>query len=355
MGAYLTPELLKMGYMVHVTSRSVRKNDGDITYITGDAKDQFFLGSLLNRKYDAIVDFMVYSTREFLERAPLFLNNTKHYIFLSSYRVFAENDQPLVESSSRLLETSTDAEYLNTDEYALAKARQEDILRASNARNWTIIRPSITYGNGRLQLGVLEANTVLFRAINNLAVVLPEEMLNKKTTMTWAGDVASMIARLVLNEKAYGDDFNVVTEESVTWRKIVEIYEQSAGLRLKPVSLNVFLNKVFQEGRYQLLYDRMFNRVLDNKKVLKITGLKQNKLMKISDGLAFEITEFLKKPNFKNLAPTLNAKMDRLTADYSSRLFKSLKHKVVYNSYRINPILTEAIKKLIKKVVKRRI
>ena len=65
----------------------------------------------------------------------------------------------------RLLDVSHDSIYLKTDEYALAKARQEDILRKSGKNNWTIIRPYITYSESRLQLGVLEKEAWLYRAL----------------------------------------------------------------------------------------------------------------------------------------------------------------------------------------------
>ena len=39
---------------------------------------------------------------------------------------------------------------------ALQKAREENLLLKSDSRNWTIIRPYITYYDERLQLGVFE-------------------------------------------------------------------------------------------------------------------------------------------------------------------------------------------------------
>ena len=59
----------------------------------------------------------------------------------------------ITEESERLLDTSIDQDFLSTDEYSLTKARQEDILQSSKQKNWTIIRPYITYGTSRLQLG----------------------------------------------------------------------------------------------------------------------------------------------------------------------------------------------------------
>ncbi|MDR0788802.1 MAG: NAD-dependent epimerase/dehydratase family protein, partial [Bifidobacteriaceae bacterium] len=203
MGVYLLPELLKQGYQVDITTRrhinSHDIDDNNTKYITGNAHDISFLQEVLNNNYDTIIDFMVYSTEEFANRVNLLLENTSQYIFLSTYRVFANEDKIINENSPRLLDVSKDTEYLKTDEYALTKARQEDIIKNTQYNNWTIVRPSITYSKARFQLEVLEADTVIYRSLKNKKVVLPRELSQKYTTMTWAGDVAKMIAGLVLN------------------------------------------------------------------------------------------------------------------------------------------------------------
>ena len=39
---------------------------------------------------------------------------------------------------------------------------------------------------------------------------------------------------------------------------------------------------------WQLRYDRMFNRIMDNSKILEVTGMKQSQLMPLYDGLKLE-------------------------------------------------------------------
>lgn len=52
----------------------------------------------------------------------------------------------------------SDSQYVQSDGYAIAKAKQEDILRNSDFINWTIVRPYITYLDARLQLVFLKKN-----------------------------------------------------------------------------------------------------------------------------------------------------------------------------------------------------
>ena len=130
MGVHLVELLSQRGDAVFVTSRRERPSRKNVTYVRGDAHDNVFLQTLLDsRRWDAIVDFMVYRTEEFRHRVPQLLAATAQYVFLSSSRVYADSAEPITEDSPRLLDISTDAAYLKTDEYALAKARQENALR----------------------------------------------------------------------------------------------------------------------------------------------------------------------------------------------------------------------------------
>lgn len=134
MGVYLLERLKQTEHEVYVTSRSGHPDEGNIHYIEGNAKDDDFLLPLLANGYDCIIDFMVYSTFEFVDRYKQLLAATKQYIFLSSYRVYADNGlEPITEESPLLLDVVKDAKYRKTDEYALTKARQEKLLRESGS------------------------------------------------------------------------------------------------------------------------------------------------------------------------------------------------------------------------------
>lgn len=313
MGVYLVPELIKLGYQVSVTSRSERKSDNqNLTFIKGDAKNDVFLKSILkkDKKYDAIIDFMVYHTDEFKNRVDLLLSSTNHYVFLSSYRVYADSETPIVESSARLLDVSRDQDYLKTDEYALTKARQENILKESSSKHWTVVRPAITYSEDRFQLGTMEANEFLHRALSGKQVIFPQEMLGKKTTMSWAGDVAKMIARIVTNENTHGEVYTVSTSESHTWQEVIDIYKKIINLQVKVVSLSDYKRVI---GRvYQIVYDRMFDRVIDNKKILSATKMKQSELMSLEDGLRLELSRFIKSPKFNYIDKRKDREIDNL-------------------------------------------
>lgn len=150
MGVHLSKILNNQGEDVYVTTRRERKGMG-ITYIQGNAHENAFLSDILQKyHFDVLIDFMIYNTSEFADRVDLLLSSVGQYIFLSSSRVYADSQTPITENSPRLLDVYKEEEYLKTDEYALSKARQEDILHRSGKNNWTVIRPYITYSEIRL-------------------------------------------------------------------------------------------------------------------------------------------------------------------------------------------------------------
>ena len=166
-----------------------RKQERNITYIVGDAHDIDFYASLLNeRYYKAIIDFMTYTTSDFRIRHEILLGATDQYFFLSSSRVYADDSIITRRFTIQYLDTVEDKKYLKTDEYALCKARQEAILKRSGQKNFTIIRPYITYSENRLQLGVFDKDTFIYRALKGRPIVVSDDIMQHITTLTYGYD-----------------------------------------------------------------------------------------------------------------------------------------------------------------------
>lgn len=294
MGAHLVPELINLGYKVDVVSLEDKESaNPNLRYFKCDIKDINNLNELLKNDYNSIVDFMIYGTEEFAAKSDLFLNNTDQYIYLSSYRVYADAKGPIVETSPRLLDVSTDAHYLASDDYSLHKARGEDRLKASGKTNWTIVRPTITYSNQRIQLTCLEGNTIINRSRLGKPVVVSKDAMTAQTTMTWGGDVAKMISRLVLNKSALGEAYTTATAEHHSWEEIAEYYKELIGLKYVAVSTDEFLSiqsdEPYDNYRWKVIYDRVYDRIIDNTKILNAAGMKQSELMPLYNGLKSEL------------------------------------------------------------------
>ena len=306
MGRYLVPFLVDNG--CRVTTVALDEPETvlpGVTHITANGKDTAFISELLERNFDGIVDFLSYKTAELVKTLPRMLDHAGQYIFLSSGRVYANLECPVRETSPRLIDVSDDPLLLNSDDYCIHKARGENIVRTYPSKDWTIVRPAITYSLMRSQLVTLEIDNTVGRAFAGKTVVLPEEARNIQGTMSWAGDVAQMIAGLLFNEKARGETFTVATAEHHTWGEIADYYRDICGLKAIWVPEADFLRAWVGPNHgfapvWQLRYDRFFTRVMDNSKVLAATGMKQENLKKLYDGLAYEIGRCPRDFPFKN-------------------------------------------------------
>lgn len=317
MGSHLANILSERGDKVVITSRSFRESKGLIEYRQGNAKNINFLNTVLGEQWDVIIDFMVYNENEFKERVDILLSSTSQYIFLSSARVYNGSQKPLTEKSVRLLDSSTDHDFLKTDEYSLSKARQENILQSVDKKNWTIIRPYITYSESRLQLGTLEKENWLYRALQGRTIVFSEDIKNHYTTLTYGRDVSTGIVNLINLPGSFGEIYHITSEFAYKWSDILNIYletlEKKLGSRPKIMYLDMPDFLAWNPGKYSIIYDRLFDRRFDNTKINKVINTKE--FLSAQAGLEKCLRSFLDNPEFKAINWKLEAIKDRYTKE----------------------------------------
>lgn len=332
MGSHLC-RILAGGGRVFVTSRKERQSVDGITYIKGNAHDLQFLQSLLAMyHWDAIVDFMSYKTAEFHTRAEKLLHSTNQYIYISSARVYANSNTPITEDSPRLLDVCTDRNYLSSDEYALTKARQEDILRNSGMSNWTIIRPYITFSEIRLQLSPAEKEFWLYRALKGRTIVFSRDLAAKSTTLTYGYDVARGIAAIIGKPKALGEAFHITASENHQWIEILDVYlnvvERNTGVRPKVRFLDNWIPAIGGSPD-QVTYDRLYNRRFDNTKISKFIDI--STFSQTLPALTECLSNFICQPIFNSINWRLEAEKDRLNGEWTNfSEIQGIKQKTKY-------------------------
>lgn len=304
MGRYLVPILSEHSdYNITVTSRQSRTSQYEnVEYVCGNAREAVFLDKLLSQSWDVIVDFMNWGYDEFAASHKKLLEAADQYVFLSSSRVYDNLCSPITEAAPRLLDTTTDSEFLSTQRYALRKARQENMLLSSGRNNFTIIRPYKSYSSERLQLGVYEKEQWLYRILNNKPVVIKKDVLDKKTCMTFSADVADAIAGITANSKALGQTYQIASSETLTWREILCIYisviqkKTSAQPTIVTYDDEPEIDECF-EGGYQMKYDVLWDRCFNSARIEKTLGRKIN-YTPMREGLSACLEEFLECPSF---------------------------------------------------------
>jgi len=344
MGKHLTEILLEEDNQVFVTTRSKRPPlHPHLTYLQGNAKEESFIAETLQLgPWDAIVDFMIYNTQEFQNHYKALLSATNHYLFLSSSRVYAESNLPIQEDSPRLIDQSTDEKFLRTDEYSLTKARQENLLQSSEKQNWTIIRPYITYSEERLQLGTLEKEIWLYRALHGRSILFTEEIGSKLTTLSYGRDVALGIKSIIGQTKVFGKAIHIVQPKAITWQEALQLYIQLLSNHLgetpvvKFVDLKTFLT--LQHSPYQVLYDRKYDRIFSTKRIDQY--IDTNLFTSPLNGLASCLKYFFEHPNFSTINWFAQARIDKICKERTPlKEIPTTKDRILYLCVRYLPLI----------------
>lgn len=305
LGTYTAEELLRLGCFVDIVCLEDKTSDNEkLTYYKG-AATQEFLGELFAKKhYNGIVDFIHYPEVENYKPVHKLLTaNTEHLIFLSSYRVYADLESPVTENAPMLLDVIKEKEFLETEKYAVSKAKCEKFLREeSDAQNWTIVRPVISFSHIRFDLVLCSGQKIIEKTKAGEPILLPEKAKNLTAGLDWAGNTGKIIAHLLFKKETYKEAYTISSGQNLTWGEVAEMYTELIGAKFEWVDTDIYL-RYEDEMRlklYMLIYDRLYDRKTDNSKVLKATGLEKEDFVSIKDGIKIELSKIGSVEEYKS-------------------------------------------------------
>ena len=290
LGTYTAKELLNKGCAVDVicledyTSNNPKlcyhKAKADLNYLTEFLKDKY---------YDGIVNFIHYYVPEMYKPVhKLLTSKTDQLIFLSSYRVYAESKQPLTEEAPFLADVVEDEEFLKSEDYAVPKAICEKFLREeSGTENWTVVRPVISFSDKRFDLVTVSGHEIIDAARSGKTVILPEAAKNLTAGLDWAGNSGKLIANLLFKKECLGEAYTVSSGQNLTWGEVADIYTRLTGVNFRWADTEEYVST--GHGGNGLFYDRLYDRAVDNTKILKATGLNKEDFTSIEDGIKIEL------------------------------------------------------------------
>lgn len=299
LGRYTAAELLRLGYRVDIICLEENVSDNErLCYYKGYAEFEYLKEFLKSRRYNGIVNFIHYEdVNTYKPVHKLLSENTEHLIFLSSYRVYADLEHPITETSPILYDTVQDEEFLKNETYAIPKSKAEWFIRnESGTKNYTIVRPVISFSDRRLDIVTVSGRLVLELTKAGKEILLPKEAKNLTAGLDWAGNSGKLIANLLFKEEALGEEFTVSTAQNLTWGEVADIYTELSGAKFNWVDNERYIEEYpwLKDNLWILKYDRLFDRKIDNSKILKVTGLKKEDFTSIRDGIKYEL-ETIKK------------------------------------------------------------
>lgn len=300
LGGYTAEELIRLGCRVDVICPEDKVSlNARLRYFQAYATDDY-LKDLFEKegRYDGIVSFLHYANvQDYYKTYPLLSANTDHLIFLSSYRVYANEQHPLTETAPRLYDVSTDEEFLKRENYAVPKSKCEDFLRGEHPKDrWTIVRPVISFSRLRLDLLLYNKHEVLDYARRGEELLLPNTVKDYQAGLDWAGNSGKLIANLLFKEAAIGETFTVYSGHGMTWGDVAQMYHQLTGVKVRWCDEAEYVqhSPVARSNAYIWIYDRKFNRDVDCSKIMKATGLTPADFVSPTEGLRRELAYVLR-------------------------------------------------------------
>lgn len=297
LGTYAAEELLRLGCYVDVICLEEKTSDNErLSYHREYATMEFLKSLFAGSRYDGIVNFLHYtSLDEYKPFHKLLSENTDHLIFLSSYRIYADLQHPITEEAPLLADViKDDAEFLRTENYALPKTACERYIREeSGTCNWTVVRPVISTSDRRFDIVTVSGREVLDAAKEGKTVLLPEKAKDLTAGVDWAGNTGRLIADLLFRKEAFGQAFTVSSAQNLTWGQVADIYERLVGVRFRWTTTEEY--EATGHGGYYLEYDRLYDRKIDNSKILRVTGLRKEDFTSLEDGIKIELEKVRKE------------------------------------------------------------
>lgn len=283
LGTYTAAELLRLGHSVDVICLEDKMTDNEnLRFFKANATLDYLKELFKENHYDGIVNFIHYPNyRDYIPYHELLSNNTEHLIFLSSYRIYADKQHPITETAPQLIDViNDDPDFHANEDYALAKSRAERFL-ADNPypKNWTVVRPVISFSDRRLDVNTVSGNEVVKAAREKRTVKLPLEAKALTAGLDWAGNSGKLIANLLFKKECIGEAYTVSSAQNLKWSEVADIYTELLGVEFEWIPAD------YSRSSWIWYYDRK----IDNGKILKATGLKPTDFKSIREGIEIEL------------------------------------------------------------------
>ena len=270
------------------------KSNRMITYYKEKVNLEYIKKFLEGKQYSAIVDFLHYvSVEDYKKMYDVYSEHAEQIVYLSSYRVYADEEHPISEKSPTWMDVNVDKVFLESENYAMPKLRCEAFLKSMPKKNWTIVRPVISFSSKRFDLFMYSGQALVLKAKNKENIVLPSMAKKITAGIDWAGNTGKLIGKLLLNEKAFGETFTISSGQNISWENLADIYREVFGIDTEWVSMEDFIKygPDMSWNKWGLKYDRVLDRTVDVTKILKATGMKKENFKSIKEALIYEMNK----------------------------------------------------------------
>jgi len=307
------------GHEVALLNRSRRAPITGTRPIVADIANPELTKILSGETWDAVVDFIAFDAAAVEQRIALFRGRTRQYVFISSASAY---QKPL---SHYLITESTPLANPFWD-YSRNKIAAEDRLMKAyrdEAFPFTVVRPSLTYGDTVIPLAVnswAHSFTAIARLRAGLPLIIPGDGLTL-WTITHNSDFAKGLIGLLGQDAALGHAFNITSDEALTWNQLYQLTAEAAGVSA-PRFVHIasdFITACYPDMTGSLLGDKSHSALFDNSKLRRFVP-DYVATTRFREGIARTIRAFDADPQRQTIDTAAAEKWDRLIASYDRAL-----------------------------------
>lgn len=264
--------LLKDGHEVTVFNRGLRQLPflNEVRQLAGNKQDRdAFVRIMRAESFDAVIDMISFSASDASATLEALQDRTGHFVFCSSTAAYR---RPMRSLPAR------EEDQLWFDDpafpYGLEKARMEQyLLQAHGERQLpvTVIRPSLTYGEGAANLGVLRQNVNLVRRIRAGKPLVMFGDGQNPWSFTFAPDLAKGFVGVLGRSESFGECYHVTSEELTVWEDLYREFGRLLGREPHIVHLPSDLLMAADPGLFShLYYEKCHAGLFDNAKIRSV-------------------------------------------------------------------------------------
>jgi nucleoside-diphosphate-sugar epimerase len=304
--------LLRRGQRAAAIPAAVRTITADI------ADEEATRRALGSEKFDAVVDWTVFTPDQVERDIRLFRDRTDQYIFISSASAYQKPvSYYLITESTPLANPYW--------QYSRDKIACEDRLMKEYRETGfpiTIVRPSLTYGETQIVLAInswQKSYTAVERMRGGKKVIVPGDG-SSLWVVTHNSDFAQGFVGLLGHRQAIGHAFHITGDEVLTWDQIYTITARAAGVEPNLVHVaSDFLAACRPEMLGGLTGDKAASVVFDNTKIKRfVPGYCAT--VPFSAGIERTIAWFDADPARRVVDEEANALWDKIIAGYEKGL-----------------------------------
>lgn len=318
----ITRLLCQTGWEVYLLNRGSRREEmpGAVHWIQADMNEEAAVQQAIQGlQFDCVCQFIGFEPWQVERDIRLFSGKTKQYLYTSSASAYHKPG-----ADYRITEGTTLANPYW--QYSRNKIACEEVLmKAYREQQFpvTIIRPSHTYDNRSVPLGVhgdKGSFQVLKRMLEGKPVIIHGDGTSL-WTMTHNTDFAKGYVGLMGNPHAIGEAFQITNDETLTWNQIYSTIARCLGVELKPYYVSSYF--LAATGKYDMLGsligDKANSVVFDNRK-LKNAVPDFRPTVRFEQGVAEAIANVMSHPELQREDPAFDAWCDQVIAAQDNAL-----------------------------------